>query len=107
MAILSIIIPVYNQEELIKKAINSLPVRDDLEIIVIDDASTDNTVKSVESLERNDIRLITLSTKQSIGYCRNVGLDAAHGEFVFWLDSDDYVYTKEFEDFIDFVYRHK
>ena len=43
MKILSVIIPVYNQQDLIIKAINSIPVRDDLEIIVVDDASTDKT----------------------------------------------------------------
>lgn len=83
MKILSVIIPVYNQEELVKRAIGSVPVRDDLEIIVIDDASTDDTINSVLSMNRSDLTLITVSKRKSIGYCRNLGLNASKGQFIF------------------------
>lgn len=104
--ILSILIPVYNQETLIVKAINSIPKRDDLEIIVVDDASTDNTVQSVLNLNREDLTLIKVSKWQPTGFCRNLCMNAAKGQFIFWLDSDDVVDTNGFIKFIDFVYNH-
>lgn len=107
MILLSILIPVYNQEELIKKAINSIPQRNDLEVIIVDDASTDKTVQSVESIKRNDLTLIKIDKRRSIGYCRNLCLEAAKGKFIFWLDSDDYVYTEKFQKFIDFLYKNQ
>ena len=107
MKILSVIIPVYNQENLIIKAINSIPIRDDVEIIVVDDASTDKTLAKVKELSlKRKITIIHSSVRKSIGFCRNLGLEAATGQFVFWLDSDDYVDTKLFTEFIDFVYSH-
>ena len=83
MILLSVLIPVYNQEELIKKAINSIPQRNDLEVIIVDDASTDKTVQSIESIKRNDLTLIRLDKRRSIGYCRNLCLEAARGKFIF------------------------
>ena len=107
MKILSVIIPVYNQQDLIIKAINSIPVRDDVEIIVIDDASTDKTLARVKELAtKRDITIIQSSIRKPIGFCRNLGLEAATGKFIFWLDSDDYVITDLFTEFIDFVYSH-
>lgn len=107
MKILSVIIPVYNQENLIIKAINSIPVRDDVEIIVVDDASTDKTLAKVKELSlKREIIIIHSSVRKPIGFCRNLGLEAATGQFIFWLDSDDYVITDLFTEFIDFVYSH-
>jgi len=100
--LLSILIPVYNQEELIVNAINSIPVRDDIEIIVVDDASTDNTVKNVLSLGRQ-ITVITISKWKPTGFCRNLCLKAATGKFIMWLDSDDKLDTIKFIKFIDFL----
>lgn len=80
---LSVITPVYNQEQLIKIAINSIPKRDDVEIIVIDDFSQDKTVQSVQSLKRDDITLIKLNKRKSIGFCRNLGLKNSSGQFAF------------------------
>ena len=57
--ILSILIPVYNQEDLVIKAINSVPERDDIEIIVVDDASTDKTVENLRKLSR-PVTIITV-----------------------------------------------
>ena len=84
MKILSVIIPVYNQENLIIKAINSVPVRDDVEIIVVDDASTDKTLAKVKELSlKREITIIHSSVRKPIGFCRNLGLEAATGQFIF------------------------
>lgn len=97
----SVIIPVYNQEKLIIKAIESIPKRSDIEIIVIDDGSTDNTWNNLLKYLENDDRLnfILLYNEENMGvaYTVNKGYDNANGEYVVLLGSDDYFYTDKFE----------
>lgn len=90
---LSVIIPLYNQEELIKRALDSIPNQDDIEIIVIDDKSTDNSLKSViDYFNDTGKRIILLKNKENmgVGYTVNRGYDKATGEYVVLLGSDDY-----------------
>lgn len=92
---LSIIIPVFNQEKLIVKAINSIPIRNDIEIIVIDDGSTDNTYQVVKGIKR-EIVLLKLEKNHGVAYAENRGFDVASGKYLMRLDSDDYLYTDNF-----------
>lgn len=85
---LSVIITVYNQEELIKRAIESIPVN--CEIIVIDDASSDNTAKVVKDY---DVILIKNTENIGAGLSRNKGVEIAKGDYIAFLDSDDYFDT--------------
>ena len=99
---LSVIIPVYNQEELVIKAIESIPKRNDIEIIVIDDGSTDNTWNNLlEYRQKHEefFNLILLYNEKNmgVGYTVNKGYDNAKGEYVVLLGSDDYLYTDNFE----------
>lgn len=96
---LTVIIPVYNQEDLVIRALDSIPKRDDIEIIVIDDKSTDDTwVNLLKYAERNiDIILLYNEENKGVGYTVNKGLDSATGDYVVLLGADDYFYTKEFE----------
>lgn len=98
---LSIIIPVYNQEDLIIRALDSIPTRDDIEIIVIDDKSTDKTVSNLFAymFHNDDKNIILLQNKENkgVGYTVNRGYDKAIGDYVVLLGSDDY-FTEEFED---------
>lgn len=102
---LSVIIPVYNQEELVIKALDSIPIRDDIEIIVIDDGSTDNTLNNLMEYltKRKHSKLTVMSNKENrgVGYTVNRGYDNATGEYVVLLGSDDYFYTNEFEKALD------
>ena len=102
---LSIIIPVYNQEDLIVRALDSIPQRDDIEIIIVNDASTDLTSKKCIEWKREhknmDILLVNLPENKGLGNAKNVGFDNASGEYVNQLDSDDYLITKEYENVID------
>lgn len=102
---LSIIVPVYNQEELIIRALNSIPKRDDIEIIVVDDCSTDMTFKNCVQWKREhqdlDISIVKLPENKGLGNAKNVGYDSSHGEYVNQLDSDDYLITSEYERVID------
>ena len=96
----SVVIPVYNQESLIERAIRSIPRRDDIETIVIDDGSTDDTGNKLVTIgmELNDPNFIVLHNRKNmgVGYTVNRGLDIADGEYIVLLGSDDYFYTDEF-----------
>lgn len=98
----SVIIPVYNQENLIIKAIESIPKRKDIETIVIDDYSTDKTWRKIVDyrLENEDyinLRILQNKENKGVGHTVNRGYDEAKGEYIVLLGSDDYFYTEEFE----------
>lgn len=101
MVKISVIIPVYNQEELVIKAINSIPKRDDIEIIAIDDGSQDNTWESLHQNLKGNMTIIRNPFNKGVAYTVNKGYDLAKGEYVVLLGSDDYFYTEEFEKIID------
>jgi succinoglycan biosynthesis protein ExoO len=89
----SVIIPAYNVSSIVERAIESaaaqtLPA---LEILVIDDCSTDNTVEVVKALGREipSLRLLSTPANGGPGAARNVGLRAAKGDWIALLDSDD------------------
>ena len=92
--ILSIIIPMFNSQSTIKRAIDScLGSLTEIEIILIDDGSTDSTIKLVnkfyqELIDSKKIKIIN-SGHKGAGNARNIGLDQANGEWVTFLDSDD------------------
>lgn len=96
----SIIIPVWNQEELVIRALDSIPRREDIEVLVCDDGSTDNTLKNVRAYakEHKDIKIRVLrhNENKGLGYTKNKLYDNAKGEYVYELDSDDYLITEEF-----------
>lgn len=103
----SVIIPVWNQEELIIKALDSLPEREDIEAIVIDDGSTDGTRNAVKDymaahLDKN-IRLFGFKANKGVSAACNKGLEKASGEYVVLLGSDDYFLTDEFLKALDLL----
>lgn len=95
MVNLSIIIPHYNSYTSLKCLLLSIPKRDDLEIIVIDDKSDNSVLKKIENfieeLKFNNIILLRNETnKNGAGVCRNLGLKMAKGRWVLFADSDDF-----------------
>jgi glycosyltransferase involved in cell wall biosynthesis len=94
---LSIIIPVYNGERFIEVCLNALvpQLRDDVEIIVINDGSTDTTDHLITTLfkkHQGNNNLIYLSTPNGgVSVARNLGLETASGEYVAFVDADDIV----------------
>lgn len=91
---LSIIVPTYNRSALLKKAIKSIQEQDfkDLEIIVSDDNSDDDTKNVVLNLQKDDERIkyfLNTKYKQGPNGNKNNGLDHANGEFITFLDDDD------------------
>lgn len=93
MKTISIIIPVYNAEKFLCKTIESVLAQtfQDWELILIDDASTDDSRKVAEYFTKIDsrIRLIPFRTNFGVATARNAGIKAARGRFVCFLDADD------------------
>ena len=90
---LSIVIPVYNVEKYLSKCLDSViyPQLDGYEVIVVNDGSTDSSLTVTEKyLDRYPELIRIISTENGgLGAARNVGIDAANGEFLLFLDSDD------------------
>lgn len=90
----SFIIPVYNQEKLLERCIKSIPKRWDTEIIIVDDGSTDKTPDIIADLVQkypNYVGAIICKTNHGVSYARNLGIEKANGEYILFLDSDDYL----------------
>ncbi len=93
---LSVIIPCYNVENYLAKCVNSVlnnKIKDKYEIILVNDGSTDNTLEIVKDYAKNYPDIIKYIDQKNRGLsgARNAGLDIAKGEYVTFLDSDDYV----------------
>lgn len=100
----SVIVPVYNTEKYLKNCIDSLLKQnfEDYEIIVINDLSPGNAEEIIKSYNDKKIVYIKNKTNKGIGYNRNLGVKEAKGEYVCFIDSDDYVK----EDFISKMYNY-
>lgn len=92
---LSIIIPIYNTEQYILRCLNSIELRDDIELIIIDDSSSDNSVEIVESWLKEkqfpNVTFIKNIENTGVGLTVNKGYDIAKGEYVMTLCDDDYL----------------
>ncbi|MCK4650245.1 glycosyltransferase family 2 protein [Candidatus Pacearchaeota archaeon] len=92
---ISIIMPVYNSEKYLKKSIGSVlnQTLREIELICINDCSTDNSLKILMGFQKKDKRIKILSNKKNIGpgESRNIGINIAKGEYVCFLDSDDWL----------------
>ncbi len=103
----SIIIPVYNRELLITKAITCVLSQRyaDWELLIVDDASTDNTADIVSEFCKKDarIKLIKHLTNKERGQARNTGIENASGRYICFLDSDDLFLENHLQVFYDQV----
>ena len=91
----SIIVPVYNRQDVIEECIDSVLAQShkNFEIIIIDDGSTDNTIEICRQAAAKDDRIkILFGAHGGVSSARNKGLDSAKGEYVFFLDSDDIIH---------------
>jgi len=91
MPTVSVILPTYNRGRFLLEAVRSVIAQTwtDWELILVDDGSTDDSVSTIERLGDQRIRTITIPHSGSPARARNVGVDAARGEWVAFLDSDD------------------
>ncbi len=97
---ISVIIPTYNREVFVQRALESVLAQtfQDIEIIVIDDGSTDKTAELFEGKYKHPkIRYVNLGTNQGVNKARNRGIDEARGDIIAFLDSDDELFPHALE----------
>lgn len=98
---ISVIIPVYNVEKYLAECLTSVVNQTfkDIEIICVNDGSTDNSPKILEEFAQKDSRIKIINQEnQGLSAARNTGLDVATGEYVSFIDSDDFVRTDLYAD---------
>lgn len=91
---ISVIIPVFNVENYLGKCLDSVldQTFNDFEVILINDGSTDGSAAICEEYSRQNERIYYISQEnQGLGRTRNIGVDAAHGKYILFVDSDDYI----------------
>ena len=102
----SVIMPVYNVEKYLETAVTSVLSQtfSDFELILVEDASPDNCAALCDSLAEKDkrINVIHNTVNSGAGFSRNFGIQAAKGEFILFVDSDDTISPDTFECFSDY-----
>lgn len=99
-SLISVIIPVYNTNQYLERCLDSIinNTYQNLEIICIDDGSSDNSLETLRRFEAADPRVIVIVKKNGgVSSARNAGLTVAHGDYITFVDSDDFVHPQYFE----------
>lgn len=91
----SVVIPIYNVEKYLRKCLQSVmdQTLEDIEVICVDDASTDHSYLRAQEYIKNDSRfsLYSMSRNRGLSFVRNYGMEKAKGKYIYFLDSDDYL----------------
>ena len=97
---ISIIIPTFNRGELITNSIKSVlnQTFQNLEVIIVDDGSSDNTKEIVKKIKDKRIKYIRLKENKGASNARNIGIKNAHGQYISFQDSDDIFYPNKLEE---------
>ena len=97
MSKVSVIIPIYNVESYLRECLESVinQTFKDIEIICVDDCGNDNSISIAEDFAKKDerIKIIHHNKNKGLGVARNTGINNANGDYIFFLDSDDYIIT--------------
>lgn len=106
--LVSVIIPTYNRGRLILDSINSVlnQTYKNIELIVVDDCSTDDTEKTVKSIDDSRIKYIKLEKNSGACVARNKGIEISRGEFIAFNDSDDLWLPEKINSQLDFLYEN-
>lgn len=91
---ISVIIPVYNTEKFLERCLNSVlnQTLRDIEIIVVNDGSRDNSLEIIKKFKENDNRIVLLDEQNGgSSFARNKGLEVSKGKYFYFIDSDDYL----------------
>ena len=101
--LISIVIPTYNSEKFLKECFDSVvnQTYPNLEVIIVDGGSTDSTISIIKTYLSNS-NWFLFESKKGVSRQRNLGLKNVHGEYIFFLDSDDYINEK----FIENLYKY-
>jgi len=107
--LVSIIIPVYNTEDYLKQCLDSLVNQslENIEIICINDGSTDNSLNILQDYAAKDSRIKIIDKKnEGQSVARNMGFKEASGEYIAFVDSDDYIDLDAYEKLYEFAQKH-
>lgn len=107
----TIVIPMYNSEKYIERCLESIKVQTyrQLEILLIDDHSQDQTVARCKSVIKDDERFLLESNieNKGVSYCRNLGIRKATGKYIIFFDSDDYVEKTMIEYLVEMIQKYQ
>ena len=107
--LISVIIPAYNAEATITRCINSIQRQtySNLEIIVVNDGSEDNTEKIVDAIHALDSRVKLISIPNGgVSHARNIGIDNSTGDYITFVDADDYIDHDMYECLIGIIKKY-
>ena len=104
----SVITPVYNDAKYVEQTIRSVlnQTHQNIELLIIDDCSSDNTIDLVNSLNDGRIRILNNSHNRGPAFCRNVGIKNATGDYIAFLDGDDIWLKEKIDNQLDFMIRN-
>ena len=106
METISVIVPAYNCEKTIERCLYSIigQTYKNIQIIVINDGSSDNTESIVKQIQRKDSRINLISIPNSgVSHARNIGIDFAEGDYLTFVDSDDYIDSETYKTLIGII----
>lgn len=107
---ISIVVPIYNVEAYLEQCLKSLinQIYSDLEIILIDDNSTDNSALICEKYAKKDSRIVFLKNEKNQGvvYTRGVGFEYAQGEYISCVDADDWLEIDTYSKIVSVIYTY-
>ena len=108
---ISIIVSAYNTEKYLEKCINSILNQSykNIELLIVNDCSTDNTKKIIEKYEKLDSRIIFIDNKENRGlsFSRNEALKKSTGNYIGYIDSDDYIEENYYQSLLDSLVKTK
>ena len=101
----SVIIPVYNVEQYLRQCLDSVinQTYKDIEIIIVNDCSPDNSLQIIEEYRQKDDRIVLINLEKNVGlgFSRNEGMKVAKGKYITFVDSDDWIT----EDYVEVLYK--
>ena len=109
-SLISVIIPVYNTEQYLSRCLDSVIASDyrNLEVICIDDGSTDNSLMVLREYATKDDRIKVVDVPNGgVSKARNIGLDQANGEYITFIDSDDWIHKAFFNILVNCIEIYK
>ncbi|ABC76300.1 glycosyltransferase family 2 protein [Syntrophus aciditrophicus] len=106
----SIVVPVYNVEKYLRRCLNSLIVQtyDDLEIIIVNDCSPDDSERIIQEYQMQDprIRYLKNDVNLGLGKSRDCGISAATGKYIMFVDSDDFIHHTTIEHCVEWMEKY-
>ncbi len=108
--LISVIVPVYKSARYLRKCLKSLIYQTypNLEIICINDGSTDNSIDILNEFMSSDSRIIVINKdNEGAAIARNIGIDRAKGDYISFIDSDDWVFLTLYSEFVGYINQAK